>query len=79
MIMKLNLLLFLLTHKHEKVLDDIFESIYTTIISNICNILEKVLVGLLTQLSTIDHIINISKYNPLAGKLPKELNYLKKL
>ena len=35
---------------NEKGIDDIFETIYTTIISNIQNILEKVLVGLLTQL-----------------------------
>ena len=54
-----------------------FESIYTTIISNKQKSLEKSLGWIIH--SAIDHTISISKYNPLAGnsfiKLPKELNH----
>ena len=50
-------------------IDDVFESIYTTIISNI----EK---GSGWIDHGIDHSISISKYNPLTGssyiKLPKQ-------
>ena len=68
--------------KAEKVLeesdiDDMFESIYTTVISNIQNLLGKGsdwIIG-----SVIYHNINISECNPLAGssyvKLPKELHH----
>ena len=53
--------------------DDIFESICTTIISNIETFLGKGSGRIID--SFIDHIINISKYNPLSGstyiKLPK--------
>ena len=56
--------------------DDVFESIYITIISNIQKSLRKGS-GWITD-SVIDHNINISKYNPLAGssyiELSKELN-----
>ena len=60
-------------------IDGIFESFYTTVISNIQRYLGKSLGWLIDVV--IDHSINISKYNPLAGssciKLPKELNHLK--
>ena len=53
--------------------DDIFESIYITIISNIQRYLGKVLVWI--NDSVIGHIINMSKYKFLAGssyiELPK--------
>ena len=54
--------------------DDLFESIYSAIISSIrkCS-------GQIND-SVIDHTISISKYNPLAGsiyiKLPKEKKVL---
>ena len=53
-------------------IDNVFESIYTTIISNIQNVLGKGLGWIID--SVIDNTISISKYNPLAGssyiKLP---------
>ena len=56
-------------------IDDAFQWIYTTIISNIQKSLGKVS-GWITD-SVTDHTISISHYNPLAGssqiKLPKEL------
>ena len=56
--------------------DDVFESIYITIISNIQKYLEKGL-SWVTD-SVIDYSINISKYNPLEDssyiKLQKELD-----
>ena len=56
--------------------DDVFESIYTTIITNIQKFLGKGS-GWISD-TVIDHTINISKYNPLAGssyiKLPKWLD-----
>ena len=62
----------------KKYVSEIFESIYPTIISDIQKHLGKGF-GWITD-SVIGHIINISKYNPLAGsiyiKFPKELNYL---
>ena len=62
----------------ESDIDDVFQSVYTTIISNIQKSLGKDS-GWITD-SAIDHNISISKYNPLAGssyiKLPKELHHL---
>ena len=62
---------------NESDMDDLFQSIYTTIISNIHKFLRKGS-GLIID-SVIDHTISISKYNPLAGssyiKLSKELDY----
>ena len=56
--------------------NDKLESIYSTIISNIQRSLEKSLGWIIDP--AIDHNINISKYNPLAGssyiKLPTESN-----
>ena len=65
---------------NESDIDDGFQSIYTTIISNIQKYLSKGSVWIIG--SVIDCIINISKCNPLAGssyiKLPKELHHTKK-
>ena len=56
--------------------DNVFKSIYTTIISNIQKSLGKSLSWIIDSVK--EHNINISKYHPLAGssyiKLPKELN-----
>ena len=61
-------------------MDDIFETIYTGIISNKQKSLGKVSGSVID--SVIKHDINISKYNPLAGssylKLPKELDHPRK-
>ena len=62
-------------------IDDVFQSIHTTIISNIKKkYLRKGSVWFIDSL--IDHTISISKYNPLVGssyiKLPKELDHQKK-
>ena len=60
--------------------DDVFESIYSKIISNIQKSLGKGS-GWITD-SVIDHTISISRYNPLTGtsyiKLPKELDHPRK-
>ena len=60
----------------ESDIDDVFQSIYTTTITNIQKSLGKDSDSITD--SVIDHIISISKYNPLAGnsyiKLPKELD-----
>ena len=65
---------------NESNLDDVFESIYITIVSNMQKSLRKDS-GWITD-SGIDYIINISKYNPLSGrsyiKLAKELNQPRK-
>ena len=65
---------------NESDMDDEFESIYTMIIWNIQKYLRKGSGSIIG--SVIDHINNISKYNPLAGssylKLPKELDYPQK-
>ena len=57
-----------------------FQSIYTTIITNIQKFLGKGSGWIID--SVIDHTISISEYNPLAGssyiKLPKELDHLRK-
>ena len=65
---------------NESNIDDIFQSIYTTIISNIQKSLGKGSDRIID--SVIDHTVSISKYNPLAGssyiKSPKELDYSRK-
>ena len=65
---------------NESVIDDLFQSIYTTIISNIQKSLGKGSSWIID--SVIDHTISISKCNPLAGrsyiKLPKELGHPRK-
>ena len=57
-----------------------FQSLYTTIITNIQKSLGKVLDWIID--SVIDHTISISKYNPLAGssyiQLQKELDHPRK-
>ena len=62
---------------NESAIDDVFKSIYTTIISNIQKLLGEGSDWVID--SVIDHNINIWKYNPLAGssytKLPKELDH----
>ena len=65
---------------NESDIDDVFQSIYTTIITNIQKSLGKGS-GWITD-SVIDHTISISKYNPLDEssfiKLLKELNLPRK-
>ena len=60
--------------------DNIFKSIYTTVISNIQKLLGKGLGWII--FSALEHNINISKYNPVDGgsytKLPKELDHPRK-
>ena len=60
--------------------DNVFKSIYTTVITNIQKSLGKGSGWIID--SVIDHTISISKYNPLAGssfiKLPKELDHPRK-
>ena len=60
--------------------DDVFESVYSAIISNIQKNQGKDSSWIID--SVIDYSINISKYNPVAGtsytKLPKELNHPQK-
>ena len=61
-------------------IDDVFESIYGTIISKIQKFLRQDSGWIID--TVIDHKINISEYNPLAGSsfiiLPKELNHPRK-
>ena len=61
-------------------IDDVFESIYITVISNKQKSLGKGS-GWITN-SVIDHNVNILKYNPLAGssytKLPNKSDYPRK-
>ena len=65
---------------NESDIDDVFKSIYTTVISNIKKHLGKGS-GWITD-SVIDHNISISKYNPLDGssyiKLLEGLNHPRK-
>ena len=65
---------------NESDIDDVFQSIYTTIITNIQTSLGKGSGWIID--SVIDHAISISKYNPLAEssyiKLPKELDHPRK-
>ena len=87
MMMQQNILPFTLTQKQKWLLmwwrdiNDIFESIYTTIISNIQKYLGKVSGWIID--SVVSHIINISDYNPLAGssyiKWPKGLDHPRKV
>ena len=60
--------------------DDVFQSFYTSVITNIQKYLGKRSAWIID--SVIDHSISISKYNPLAGssyiKLPKELDHPRK-
>ena len=62
---------------NESDIDDVFQSIYTTIIRNMQKSLVKSSYWITD--SVIDHTLSISKYNPLAGssytKLPKELDH----
>ena len=68
--------LFFRTKKQKQ----LFESIYSTIITSIQKSLGKGSARLID--SVVNHTINISKYNPLTGnsyiKLPKELDHPKK-
>ena len=61
-------------------IDDVFESVYTTIISNIQKSLGKGSDWIID--SVIDHNISIPNYNPVAEniyiKLPKELDHPRK-
>ena len=61
-------------------IDDVFESIYTTVISSIQESLENYSGWIVN--SVINHNINISKYNSLASssytKLQKELDHPRK-
>ena len=61
-------------------MDDVFQSIYSTIITNIQKSLGKGSGWIID--SVINHTVIISKYNPLAGssyiKLPKELDHPRK-
>ena len=61
--------------------DDVFQLINSTVISNIQKSLGKDSSWFID--SVVNHTINISKYNPLAGssyiKLPKELDHLRKV
>ena len=63
---------------NESDIDDVFESIHTTITLNIRKYIGKGL-GLIID-SGVDHTIDISKFNPLAGssyiKLTKELDHI---
>ena len=65
---------------NESNIDGVFQSIYTTVITNIQKSLGKGSGWIID--SVIDHTISISKYNPLAGssyiKLPKELDHPRK-
>ena len=65
---------------NESYTDDVFESICITVISNIQKFIGKGSGWIID--SVVDHITNISKYNPLAGSsciaLPKQLNHPKK-
>ena len=62
-------------------IDNVFESIYSMIISNIKTSLAKGSSWIID--SNVNHTINISKYNPVAGssfiRLPKELDHRKKV
>ena len=62
---------------NESDINDVFQSIYTTITTNIQKYLGKGSGWIID--TVIDHNISILKYNPLAGasymKLPKELDH----
>ena len=65
---------------NESDIDDVFEAIYGTVLSNIQKFLGQDS-SWITD-SDIDHNVNILKYNPLAGssyiKLPEELSHSRK-
>ena len=65
---------------NESDIDDVFQSVYATIITNIQKTLGKGSGWIID--SVIDHTNSISKYNPLAVnsyiKLPKKLNHPRK-
>ena len=62
---------------NESDIDDVFQSIYITVITNMQKFLGKDSGSIFDWV--IDHTISISKYNPLSGssyiKLPKELDH----
>ena len=64
----------------ESDIDDVFQSMYTTIVTNVRKSIGRGSVWIID--SVIDHAISISKYNPIAWssyvKLPKELDHSKK-
>ena len=66
---------------NESDIDDVFQSIYTTIITNIKKTLRKGSGWIID--SAIDHTISFSKNSPLTGssyiKLPNELDHPKKV
>ena len=66
---------------NESDIDDVFQSIYTTVITNIQKSLGKDSGWIID--SVPDHTISISKYNPLAGssyiRLPKYLDHPRKV
>ena len=65
---------------NENDIDDVFESIYTTATPNIQTFFGKCSSWIIA--SVIEHNVNISKYNPLAGtsyvRLSKELDHPRK-
>ena len=65
---------------NESDIDDVFQSIYTTVITNIQKSLGKGSGWIID--SVIDHTISISKYNLLTGssnkKLPEDLDHARK-
>ena len=65
---------------NESEINNVFQSIYTTVITNMHKFLVRFSSWIID--SVIDHTISISKYNPLAGssyiKLPKELHHPRK-
>ena len=71
---------FYSSSKVESDIDDVFQSIYTTFITNIQKSLGKGSGWIID--SVIDHTTSISKYNPLTGsshiKLPKDLHHPRK-
>ena len=70
----------LTTMTNENDIDDVFESIYTTVTPNIQTFFGKRSGWIIA--SVITHNVNISKYNPLAGtsyiRLSKELDHPRK-
>ena len=68
------------TITNESKIDDLFESVYNAILSNIRECLGKTLAWITD--SAVSYSINISQHNPLSDsnyiKLPKELEHPKK-
>ena len=80
-----NMIHFIHTQKwkttiNERYIDDVFESMHPTSISNVQKSLGKNSGWIID--SVIEHNINISKYNPSVGssyiKLPKKLHHPRK-